>query len=245
MKKLLFAAVLALAAVACNKDKGEVPAPAPQMATISFEHRIVEGHSMVRSANDFIDIIEEDTPKSVTVWLENTDLNKTYTCNSDESICIPVGTYKIWAQSSNTPGAVDNTLMLRSPILKLAKETSVITTSSAKITLNLSYHCYAVFAMIDECSSCKAGNNSHAYTDFYKVGRYFVGYFKDSSVSVKLIPYSDSSEFAYTELTFVTSYTPGDVFAEFGKYYVVHPTKIDSTTSGFDVNMPTMEEGEI
>lgn len=245
MKKIILLALCALAIVSCKKNNDtEQPTP---MVTISFEQRIVEGHSMVRSAsNDFLDIIEEQTPKVVTVTLKNTDLNKTYTCESTETITIPVGNYELSAKSNNTTGsALIATYVYATPVVKLNKTTVNITTQSTKIQLNLSYDCYAIFALIDECQTCEIKAEGYQYEDMDKIGKYFVAYSAHDAIYVKLTPYSDSTNFSATENKFVTSYDAKNIFVELGKYYVVHPTKIDSTTSSFEVNMPTMEEGEI
>ena len=83
MKHLPFIAICMLLTIACSKDKKEDIILQQTMVTVSFEHRIVEGNSMLRStSNDFLDIIAEQTPKVVTITLENTDLQKTYKCQS-------------------------------------------------------------------------------------------------------------------------------------------------------------------
>lgn len=241
MKKIILLALCALAVVSCKKDNHtELPTP---MVTISFEQRIVEGHSMVRSAsNDFLDIIEEQTPKVVTVTLKNTDLNKTYTCESIETITIPVGNYTMSATAGGQVSGYSKG-HLKTPLIKSPSQSVVVTSATNKITLNMSYECYAIFALIDECSACDILWGAYS-GDAQKIGKYYVAYAIED-VEVKLKPYADSTDFSATTIKFVTTYNPTDTFAEFGKYYVVHPTKIDSTTSSFEVNMPTMEEGAI
>ena len=241
MKKIILLALCALAVVSCKKDNHtELPTP---MVTISFEQRIVEGHSMVRSAsNDFLDIIEEQTPKVVTVTLKNTDLNKTYTCESTETITIPVGNYEISASSHSGQqvGNVGKYFYTR-PSIGLSKTTTQI--SPRTLSLNLTYTCYAIFALIDECSACYMYLWSD-YGDFPKVDKYYVAYAK-SDLKVALQPYENSTEFTSTVIPFVTTYDATNVFAEFGKYYVVHPQKVETSTSSFNVQFPTMQEGEI
>lgn len=241
MKKIIMLAICALAIVSCKKNNDTEQST--QMVTISFDQRIVSGNSMVRStSNDFLDIIEEQTPKAVTVWLKNTDLNKTYHCESAESITIPVGNYKISAQSYTN---LSDNMLYTKPMLKMPETATSINANTDKITLNLSYNCYAIFALIDECRYVEAQCSNFSDTELPKVGKYYVGYFHHDGITINILPYTDSSEFTANKYTFVTTYNPNDTFAEYGKYYVVHPTKIDSTTSSFEVNMPTMEEGEI
>lgn len=241
MKKILLFAVCFLAAASCKKHNNtEKPTP---MVTISFEQRIVEGHSMVRStSNDFLDIIAEQTPKTVTVTLKNTDLNKTYTCKSTESIEVPVGNYTISAKSATPELVGETTSIYKTPLIKQSSIQTIITTATNTIAINLSYQCYAVFALVDECSSCSV-RSGYLY-QVPQVDKYFVCY-PTQDVTVRLTPYTDSTEFAQTDFDFVTTYDKDNIFAEFGKYYVVHPTKIDATTSSFDIQFPTMQEGEI
>lgn len=236
-----------LLTIACSKDKKEDIILQQTMVTVSFEHRIVEGNSMLRStSNDFLDIIAEQTPKVVTITLENTDLQKTYKCQSNEQITIPVGNYTISAasqhSSSETIGNVGKYFHTK-PSIGLSKSSIQITTSTNKIPLNLSYTCYAIFALIDECKSCHMYLHSE-YGDFPKKGKYYIAYGK-SDLNVQLIPYDNSSEFTSAIIRFVTSYDVTNTFAEFGKYYIIHPTRVDTATSSFDITMPEMQEGVI
>jgi hypothetical protein len=130
-------------------------------------------------------------------------------------------------------------------MLKMSETATSINANTDKITLNLSYNCYAIFALIDECRYVESQHSNFSDIEFPKVGKYYVGYFYHDGVTINILPYTDSAEFSATTIKFVTTYNPTDTFAEYGKYYVVHPTKIDSTTSSFEVNMPTMEEGDI
>jgi hypothetical protein len=244
MKKIILLAVCALAIVSCKKDNDtEQPT---SMVTISFDQRIVSGNSMVRSAtNDFLDIIEEQTPKVVTVTLKNTDLNKTYTCESNESITIPVGNYEISATSAQPDHIGSSTeYAFKTPTLRLDKTNIIVTYATQLITLNLTYNCFAIFALIDECSACKFKDIYGSFYAFPKVGKYYVAYGIDQT-RVHLEPYADSKDFVSAEYKFVLTYDAHNIFAEYGKYYVLHPTKVEKSNSSFDVQFPTMQEGEI
>lgn len=236
MKKILFILMVCISIVACNKHEIEDVEIVP-MVTISFDQQLVSGNSMVRSTtNEFLDIIEEQTPDYVNVTLKNTDLNKTYTCKSNETITIPIGNYEIHASidgqafSSSSGGTYYG-----SACLKVDKFTKFINGQSQKITLNTYYNCYAIFALIDECKSCSFS---------LKYNKYYIAYFKNST-NVTLTPYEDSTEFITTTYTFSTTYTVGKVFAEYGKYYVIHPQKVDKTSTSFEMNLENMTEGEI
>lgn len=237
MKKILFVAFFAIIAVACNKNKGEEPTPTPEMVTISFEHRIVEGHSMVRStSNDFLDIIESHTPKVVTVTLKNTDLNKTYTCESTETITIPIGNYELSAKSVAGESVSVSGSAYTKPMIKANKTAILITPTTDKITIPLYYDCYALFAFVDECKNVKYG--------FTQYNKYYVAYFHTDS-KVFLTPYENSMEYVDTTIEFSLTYTADKQYAEFGKYYIIHPDKVSKIEGSFDVIIPEMEAGEM
>lgn len=250
MKRILFIVMMCVSIVACKKHEIEDVETTP-MVTISFDQQIVTSNSMVRStSNEFLDIIEEQTPDYVNVTLVNTDLNKTYTCKSNETITIPIGNYEISAEmGANSSKYVIGTSgsMYSTPILSMNKTNYTITHNTNLITLNVYYKCYAVFALIDECKNCVAyyiDNN----VDFYKKGKYYVAYFKyteSRGMNIRLTPYDDSTEFITTTYNFSTTYDVNRVFAEFGKYYVIHPQKVDKTSCSFNVNITDMQEGEI
>lgn len=248
MKKILFMLIMCLSFVACSKDNGEEVTP---MVTLSFNQQIVSSNSMTRATtNEFLDIISEQTPDYVNVTLKNLDLNKTYTCKSNETITIPIGNYEISAgKGANSSKYVIGTsgIMYSTPILSMDKINYTITYNTKLITLNVYYKCYAVFALIDECKSCVAYYIDDN-VDFYKKGKYYVAYFaytESSGMNIRLTPYDDSTEFITTAYNFSTTYDVNKVFAEFGKYYVIHPQKVDKTSCSFNVNITDMDEGEI
>lgn len=237
MKKILFALMLCVSMVACKKHEIEDVETTP-MVTITFDQQIVTSNSMVRSTtNEFLDIIEEQTPSYINVTLKNLDLDKTYTCKSNESITIPLGNYEV---SGYYNGSNIYNLMNSVPNLKCDNFSVNIKYDTKTITLNTYYNCYAVFALIDECKTCNYHNNS-----FSKKNKYYVAYFESGNAMVTLIPYDDSTEFITTTYDFSTTYTIGKVYAEYGKYYVIHPQKVDKTSCSFNVNITDMEEGEI
>lgn len=246
MKKIIYALMLCTVLVSCKKNSGTEEQPTPTV-TISFAHNIVESNSMVRSTtNDYLDIIAEQTPKVVTVTLGNTDLGKSYTCKSNEQITIPIGNYRISASASAIRHDYiigTSTSMYSKPSLTMG-ETFVYITEPTTITLNLAYDCYAVFALIDESKKCYA-HYIDKEVDFLKSGKYYYAYFNKGGIDVRLLPYDDSTDFISTDYRFVTTYDTTNTYAEFGKYYVIHPTKVDKTNSTFEMNIPPMEEGEI
>lgn len=247
MKKILFVLMLCVSMVACKKHEIEDVETTP-MVTISFDQQIVTSNSMVRSTtNEFLDIIEEQTPDYVYVTLKNLDLNKTFTCKSNETITIPIGNYEISSSNeSNTYSSVIGGRKYSLPQLKGNTFNSTINNNTKTIALNVYYNCFAVFALIDECKSvtCRENYSSNVSFSFGKQGKYYASYFQNGCI-VNIAPYDDSNDFISTSYTFSTTYNVNEIFAEYGKYYVIHPQKVDKTSCSFNVNITDMEEGEI
>lgn len=239
MKKILFVLILCVSVVACKKHEIEDIETTP-MVTITFDQQIVSSNSIVRSTtNEFLDIIEEQTPSYINVTLKNLDLDKTYTCKSNESITIPLGNYEISAYNN---GDYIYGPMHKTPSLNCEKFYYTISNNTNCITLNTYYNCYAVFALIDECKSVTGNVNR----EFPKNGKYYVCYMDDSQDAyISIIPYDDNTEFISTSYIFSTTYDVNKVYAEYGKYYVIHPQKVDKTASTFEVNLENMIESEI
>ena len=235
MKKIFIFCLMAFVMYSCNKNT-DVENP---MVTISFDQQLVSSNSMTRTtSNEFLDIIEEQTPTYVNVTLKNLDLNKTFTCKSNESITIPLGNYEVsgYYNGSNIYGLMNN-----APNLKCDNFSVNIKYDTKTITLNTYYNCYTVFALIDECKTCNY--SYHNYYGFPKKNKYYVAYFESGNAEVILTPYDDSTEFITTTYNFSTTYTIGKVYAEHGKYYVIHPQSVSKTNSQFIINLDKMEEG--
>lgn len=239
--------ITCLALISCDKNDKEDIIPT---INISFEQNIVSSNHMTRNGNEnneFLNIIKEQTPNYVYVTLLNTDLNKTFKCKSNETITVPIGNYEISAQNNDATYQYvvgSSGSMYSAPLLKMNKMNYSITQKTTSITLNIYYNCYAVFALIDECKQCYA-----YYIDknvsFYKKGKYYIAYFTYDGVNIKLTPYDDSNEFISTYYIFTTTYDVNKVFAEYGKYYIIHPQKVDKTTTNFQINITDMEQGNI
>ena len=242
MKKFFILCLIAFVMCSCDKDS-VVETP---MVTISFNQQMVTGLPMTRGeTNDFLNIIAEQTPTYVYVTLKNLDLGKTFTCKSNESIAIPIGNYEISSSNEtksyfNVNGGRQFTL----PQLKGDTFNTTINNNTKTITLNVCYNCFAVFALIDECKSVSCHATGNTYYSFDKQGKYYVSYFQNGCI-VKITPYDDSNEFISTSYTFSTTYDVNKVYAEYGKYYVIHPQQVDKVTGSFNMQLPNMVEGEI
>lgn len=242
MKKIFIFCLMALVMYSCNKNT-DVENP---MVTISFDQQLISSNSMTRTtSNEFLNIIEEQTPTYVNVTLKNLDLNKTFTCKSNESITIPIGNYEI--SSSNESKTYSNVSgggkKFALPQLKGNTFNYTINNNTKTITLNVYYNCYAIFALIDECKSVSCPDNvgSGGYS-FGKQGKYYVSYFQNGC-KINITPYDDSNDFISISYTFSTTYDVNKVYAEYGKYYVIHPQSVSKTNSQFIINLDKMEEG--
>ena len=231
MKKIFIFCLMVLVMFSCNKNT-DVENP---MVTISFDQQLVSSNSMTRTtSNEFLDIIEEQTPTYVNVTLKNLDLNKTFTCKSNESITIPLGEYEISAESNGgTMTSGSGGAYYSIPKLKVNTNNIKITATTKEITLNAYYACYAVFALIDECAKCSFST---------KYGKYYVAYFF-TDASITLTPYEENANLFTTTYEFSKDYIKDKIYAEYGKYYVIHPQKVDKTNSQFTINLDKMEEG--
>ena len=237
MKKIFtFIFIFCVLVCSCSKEPLNTE---QEMVTISFEQVMVTGNPMVRSeSNEFLDIIKESTPTQMIVTLKNLDLGKTFTCKSNESISIPVGNYEISATGSFRSGMIFET-----PNIKCDSNMYSITASTHSITLSCYYDCYAIFALIDECKACYAScYNSNV--SFYKKGKYYIGYFDNTYMEVILTPYDNNGLFS-TTYKFSTTYIVDKIYAEYGKYYVIHPTSVDKSSTSFNIELLNMVEGEI
>ena len=246
MKKIFMIMAFCLTIISCTK---EVIDDVPSMVTISFDQQLVTSNSMVRSggSNDFLNIIESQTPTYINVSLKNLDLDKTFTCKSNETITIPIGNYEISAEkeSDKVSGMSSQGInydIYVNPNLKCDKFNYYIN-KTTNITLNAYYNCYVIFALVDECKKCAEVNNIYN-ASLTKINNYYVGYFKHSSLQIALTPY-DNTEFMETTFNFSTIYDKDKIYVEYGKYYVLHPQKIDKTDSVFNLNILNMTEGNI
>ena len=227
MKKILFFVLMCVSMVACKKHE-VVKCEATPTVTISFNLQMVANDDIVRSStNEYFNIIKEQTPGCVDVTLVNTDLNKVYTCKSNETITIPIGTYEISASIEGMSKPVNNSTsypIYNTPFLTCDSFVMDITSSTNMITLDAYYDCYVVFALIDECEDCKTILGGEVIS-FNKYDKYYVCYFQRDNLSVTLVPY-DNTEFITTTYDFSSSYDVRKQYIEFGRYYVLHPQKV-------------------
>lgn len=233
MKKFIFITTLCVAMLSCTKFN----TTPYDMVTISFTEQFVERHSMTRGTNDFLTTIEAQTPEYVNVTLTNTETGKTFTCKSNENVTVLSGNYNVTAEYT----ALD----YNEPSLASVPVNVDINSETSSVNLDIFYNCYAVFGLSEECFMIYYYRPNTLYEDpFTRHENLFVAFFTDNR-TINLIAHKDSDEFINTTYEFSTTKVDGKVYAEYGKYYVVHPTPNPNTTSSFITNTSSMTEGEL
>lgn len=231
MKKFLILLAIAFTGIACN----EVATIEETMVSITFNRQLVSGHQMTKAEeNTFLQIIAEQTPNYVNITLTNTDSDAVFTCSSNESITIPTGNYNISAEYIGTE--------YEEPSLKCNAFNIDITSETSIVTLNTYYNCYAIFALTEECV-CRYIKPATLYEIVLpKYENYYIGYFTDDR-TFTLDPINDT--FVDTTYEMSLSDVDGKTYAEFGKYYVLHPDGNPNVSSSFTITLPPMVEGEL
>ena len=224
MKKITFILAICFTVIACKKNEVEVIIPT---TTITFEHLLTPNHSMVRSSgSDIVDVIKEQTPNYINVTLKDINTDKVYTCKSNEVITLPIGEYEV---SGSYPGNIIHNAMSSTPNLKCDSFFISITDTTNTIVLNIYYDCYVVVAMVNECENC-VYNYTNGNNYFPKKKDYYIGFFEYGDIEITLIPYDNSTEFVTTTYNFSTTYNTNNkdyFYAEYGKYYLIHPQRVD------------------
>ena len=234
MRKFIFIITMfCMTIMSCTKLTDETP----QVVTISFTEQFVERHSMTRGTNDFLATIEAQTPEYVNVTLTNTETGKTFTCKSNEDVTVLSGNYNVTAEYT----ALD----YNEPSLASVPVNVDINSETSSVNLDIFYNCYAVFGLSEECFMIYYCRPNTLYEDpFTRHENLLVAFFTDNR-TINLIAHKDSDKFVDTTYEFSTTKVDGKVYAEYGKYYVVHPTPNPNTTSSFITNTPSMTEGEL
>lgn len=255
MKKI-FTLIFALCVFVCSCSKEPLNTE-PEMVTISFEQVMVTGNPMVRSgSNEYLDIIEELTPKVVEVTLTHKTYGNVFTCKSDESITIPKGEYKIIAEAGedtkyNKDHIVVTSFDVRQYIYSLFKNAliyysdTITINDNSNIVLKMSYNCCCIIGKKEE-GTCYSYLSKHQdnerhllplYRDEYYIVFYNAAYSCERDVCFSI----EVDENPYT----ISVYDIYSQRMQIGKYYVLHTTQVESTNNGFDMQYISMTEGEI
>lgn len=257
MKKI-FTFIFTLCVLVCSCSK-ELLNTESEMVTISFEQVMVTGNPMVRSEpNEFLDIIEELTPKVVEVTLKHKTYGNVFTCKSNESITIPKGEYEITAKAggdtkynhthtNSVPGwtAYYTYSLFRNALIYY--EDTITISDDSNIVLKMSYNCCCIIGKKEEgnCYSYLAryesfDGNKHEL-NLYKDEYYIVFYNREYSCEKDVYFSIEVDENPYT----ISVYGIIADRMQIGKYYVLHTTPVESTNNSFDMQYIPMTEGEI
>lgn len=256
MKKF-FTLIFTLCVFVCSCSKEPLNTE-PEMVTISFEQVMVTGNSMVRSgSNEYLDIIEELTPKVVEVTLKHKIYKNVFTCKSNESITIPKGEYEIIAKAGEdtkynrshtvfNQGTFYYTYSLFKNALIYYSDTITINDNS-NIVLKMSYNCSCIIGKKEEgdCYSYlaryKGFDGKKHELNLYNDEYYIVFYNKVYSCETDVYFSIEVDENPYT----ISVYNIRADQMQIGKYYVLHTTQVESTNNSFDTQYVSMTEGEI
>ena len=235
MKKFLIFCLMAFMVCSCIEY---TPIPVEdRMVEVSFSHQMVSGKPMTKGS--VLDVIASSTPTYLDLELRNIDLDTTFICKSNESIKIPMGDYEI--TGANVGDSVYNGLY-NTPPIKCDTFTATIDDTIDSIALNVYYDCYAVVALADECKEIHLHTTGDKYITYGAFGGYIVRYFKED-IKITLIPKAETD---FIPTTYEFSPTSTDkIMVEYGKFYMVHPQKDNSTMGSFTIVPPNMSEGEI
>lgn len=238
MKRFIVFCLVAFMVCSCIEY---TPIPTDEMVEVSFTHQMVSGKPMVRSGESVLEDIASSTPTHLELRLRNIELDTTFTCKSNESIKIPMGEYEITGE--NVGETTDNVLYDIPPI-KCDTFVTTIDETINSVSLDVYYDCYAVVALTDECKEVHLHTTGDKYITYGVFGGdYITRYFK-TDVRLTLIPNEDTNLIP-TTYEFSATPTTDKVNVEYGKYYLVHPQRDNSTTGSFTIVPPSMSEGEI
>ena len=239
MKRFLIICLMAIVVCSCIEY---TPIPVEdKYIEVSFNHQMVSGKPMIRSGGSVVDAISNSTPSFLNLELRNIALDTIFICKSDETIKIPMGEYEIRGENIDVP--IDGCGFIIPPI-KCDSFTTTIDDNINSITLDVYYDCYAVLALTDECKEVRLHTTGDKYSTYGVFGGdYILRYFTED-IKITLIP-KEGTKFIPTTYEFSPTSTTNKIKVEYGKYYVVHPQRDNTTTGSFTIVPPNMSEGEI
>lgn len=238
MKKFILFYLMTFMVCSCIEY---TPIPTNEMVEVSFTHQMVSGKPMVRSGGSVLEDIASSTPTYLDLRLRNIELDTTFTCKSDESIRIPMGEYEIYGENV---GRTNDNVLYDVPPIKCDTFITTIDESINSVSLDVYYDCYAVVALTNECKEIHLHTTGDKYITYGVFGGdYITRYFK-TDVRLTLIP-NEGTDLIPTTYEFSTTSVTNKVNAEYGKYYLVHPQRDNSTNGSFTIVPPNMSEGKI
>ena len=240
-------AVVAMASCSKSDELNELS----KTANVTIGIQMVQSGQMTKATNqEVITFLENYVPTSVELKLKSgTD---TYTAQLGQPTVLPVGTYTVTGKYKPTSQAavIGSSVYLSTvPSISISDELN-ITASQSSYVVDATYSCFAIVVELSEIASAtfKSSHGEAGTIQFAQnngLGVIFVtGNMETHSMSVTINPISTDNE--ATTFTFKSSYASDAIFAENGKYYLLHPNAIEAIENGYiNWSLATWAEGTV
>lgn len=211
-----------------------------QQVTIGYNMYSEEPMTRSVYTNSVLGYIEDALPASITLTLTDGDGNKT-TVTTGQSVSLKLGTYTVKAKY--TPQSVaqvfgSSVYLSNEPSLSI-NTTLTITVEQTSYVVGANYTCFGIVVDNEEVESAsfvsshgESGvlNMNPAGSNAY--GIIFVNGPLDTATMDIVLTAKDIS-LKNTTYTFYVNSNTGDVYAQYGKYYILHPKVKTSVDEGF------------
>lgn len=239
MKKASILALLLLLLMTGCSNKVKVT-ELYQQVTIGFNMYSEEPMTKSVYTNPVQTYIENALPATLTFTLTDGDGNKT-TVISGQSVSLKLGTYTVKAKyTPQTVAAVVGASLFLSNEPSLSVNTTLtITASQTSYVVGASYTCFGIVVDNDEVQSVsyqsshgEAGNLTMNPVASNAYGIIFVNGSLDTATMDVILTAKDVS-LENTTYKFYVNGNSGDVYAQYGKYYILHPKAKTGIDEGF------------
>ena len=189
-------------------------------------------------------------PKTMDLSIKSNKTGKTYETGLNEGITIPVGEYKVNGVSMDRSGT-----MLFGNRVSISQIPSIVTNTDVKILkgvdkykLDANLNCFGIVVDLREIervemTADRIYNQQLSFNQSENYGIVFVNGELGNQITFTIYP-KDLDNYTSKELKMSGSRGNG-VFVEQGKYYIIHPYKVDNENAGFDMQLPLMQEIEL
>lgn len=251
MKKIvnLIVAFVIVAMTSCSK-RVEVK-ELVQTTDVVLGLQMVQSGSMTKATNqEVITFLENYVPTNVELKLKSgTD---TYTVQLGKPTTLPIGSYTVtgkYKPLSQSSVIGSDVYISTIPSISISDEITITPTQSNYV-VNATYSCFAIVVELTETASATfvSSHGEQGTIEFAKSGTlgtiFITGNLDPHYVSVTLNPVSSDNE--VTTFTFKSTYSADAIYAERGKYYLLHPNEITAIDEGYiNWNLASWIEGTV
>jgi len=207
--------------------------------------------SMTKATNQgVITFLENYVPTNVELKLKSrTD---TYTVQLGKPTTLPIGSYTVtgkYKPLSQSSVISSDVYISTIPSISISDEITITPTQSNYV-VNATYSCFAIVVELTETASATfvSSHGEQGTIEFAKSGTlgtiFITGNLDPHYVSVTLNPVSSDNE--VTTFTFKSTYSADAIYAERGKYYLLHPNEITAIDEGYiNWNLASWIEGTV